>query len=867
MRLLFLLLFPLIAKSQMQFMAVTNRANSQTGYFVAEGSVAGTGSLSDPFTGQQLEDSLEAGWVTYSGATVYLNRGDVFRNQFDVNLNGVRVDAYGTGAQPIISGDIDYSDSTWTNDSGNLYYISLATEPKWVYMGDTAVKISETPWINIEGRPIQLKVIADHTTLTALNDVESLVGAYILCKEWAFRPCFQRTITAFGTGTTYDTLTMDDVPNTDDSGAGVDMPFKLQNKVSFIDQVGEWAYDASAERLYILTGGGAPTNVKIGVRDYGFYLADSVNNIHVENLKFEHQFLEGFYSFNGDNNEAVNCTFSDIRTNAASWRGNGTNMKFNGNTVKRIGNNGVHIGGIIGGEVIGNTFDSLGVQDGPSIPQYDYFKSVGVAVHERWDNTATVYVASYIHVAENTVAYTGYSGMVIVGLYHTVEKNYITKYCQRWNDGGGIYVSNVYGVIYGHGSFTEHDTIRNNIIYDGLGSDKTLEGVPDNMFVHGIYNDSNCRDNWYLNNTVKLVEGFGIHIGGHNMNHTIRYNKVSEAGTSAYSFYRKNISGFLYQPANGHTFEYNTAGHMAGGRYVLYLSQTDYNPFGDGGNSDYNSFYNPFGANMVYVNSVKYTIETWQALFGTDANTVTDLTKRTAIDSAYTHYNVLTQHNYSPDTVTVDLSGDYYLGPDNTRITSYDIPPYDGMIVIRDYEPEGTLLVDDTFTGDAGNITGHTPDTGGAWTVASGTHSLDGSGNLTTSSNGTLTQTTTSQNFTIETTSQFSSNSSSISCVGRWVGDSDRIYCSYNKTSGQAVIGIDGSAVQTVGTGSIPSTATDYTIKFRLKDGTATVWVDGWVRAELINNGTIAAKNISTFNAGLVHSTILTTTRTRIWDE
>lgn len=42
----------------------------------------------------------------------------------------------------------------------------------------------------------------------------------------------------------------------------------------------------------------------------------------------------------------------------------------------------------------------------------------------------------------------------------------------------------------------------------------------------------------------------------------------------------------------------------------------------------------------------------------------------------------------------------------------------------------GAIIASDTFTGAAGNITGHTPDAGPTWTVVTGTWALDGSGKV-----------------------------------------------------------------------------------------------------------------------------------------
>jgi hypothetical protein len=76
--------------------------------------------------------------LTWSaGTNIYLNRGDTFREQLTI-LNGgssgspVTIDAYGTGADPIISGAIVLTG--WTLYSGSIYRISETAQVHNVYV-------------------------------------------------------------------------------------------------------------------------------------------------------------------------------------------------------------------------------------------------------------------------------------------------------------------------------------------------------------------------------------------------------------------------------------------------------------------------------------------------------------------------------------------------------------------------------------------------------------------------------------------------------------------------------------------------------------------------------------------------------------
>jgi len=61
-----------------------------------------------------------------TGSTVFLKRGETWFEQLDIPSSGVSIDAYGSGALPVIDGSTDLGKSGWTNQTGNIYSIPFS---------------------------------------------------------------------------------------------------------------------------------------------------------------------------------------------------------------------------------------------------------------------------------------------------------------------------------------------------------------------------------------------------------------------------------------------------------------------------------------------------------------------------------------------------------------------------------------------------------------------------------------------------------------------------------------------------------------------------------------------------------------------
>jgi hypothetical protein len=806
-------------------------------YVSSTGSGTGVGTQADPWTGAQLETILESGAHGIPiGSTIYFNKGETFAYQYDLTRGNIKFDYYGSGDKPVITGSDDVGGLTWTLDAGAIYYCTMATEPKAVFVNGKEVKMAETAWIPIVSRPSTTTLTALATTMDALDGVEALEGSYIVCKEWGFRPCLRRTVTNYVTGSPNGTITVGTQPQTDPGGAAAGMPFKLLNKKSFITEVGEWSWDDATDRLYIKTSGSSPsgTDIRVSTRDYGIKLSASSANVSISNIQFEHQFLEGVYSV-ANHRPIINaCDFTDLRTNGASFTGNGVQVNVTNSTFNRISNNAVHIGSFIGGNFTDNTFDSLGIQSGVSIPQYSYFKSVGCGIHMRWDDTGTIWVPQKMTVARNTFTNVGYIPVVVTGIDNLVEDNYVDNYGLTWNDGGGIYITNVYGVIYGNGSETRDCIIQDNFVKNGTGGARTLEGITgQTTAIEGVYIDNNCSDITIQRNWIENIADAGIIVNNSTQNCYVGYNKIVDWVNYGVWFRRNNDSDpgtFIYLDADGHQMEYNTIAANDQNAIVvgitIYDAEAPYNPFSNGGFSDNNIYISPYRGychSFTDGSVTYYTTPGWQTLLSQDAGSLDISNHLIYVDATQSDVDVLHVGNATTSPVN-STPGSTYMKTDKTSAGTVSIPALSGEVFLKQ------LVLEDTFTGASGSIASHSPEIGGTYVVTTGTLSLDGSGNLGASVAGEVYQDLGVSDITIQTTGQVTALNNALTILLRYSDTNNYVAAQFlinGGTSNAKLINrVAGVSTTLVTSSNVSGSAnTDYLFKVRLSGSTIQISV------------------------------------------
>lgn len=617
------------------------------------------------------------------GTTVYLKRGDTFDMSLTIS-KGINIDAYGSGANPIIRGSTDIGSQTWTLDAGNVYYTSFASEPKAVFLNNAQQRLAQTTDIAITARTATNKVSASSTTLDALNSTESLVGAYIVAREYVFRPTFQQTITAYSSGV----LTCDADLGTSVNAPATGLDFRLLNKKSFISAAGDWSYDASTSRLYYRTSGGSPagSNLRVATSDYGINVLPGAQNVSIKNIEFTEQGLEAIYSVTNDNITVQNCTAHEIRGNGFSFRGFSRNVNISNNTVYNVNLNGFQLGGIQG-IVTGNYVHDIGLfGHGISVPYYrDLFRSVGVGINCRWDVLSNPAVATNLEISSNTITNTAYIGIAFVGESVTIQYNVISLWNQVWDDGGGIYCSMR---PYGYNSRTQNCTIYKNFVSSGTTSTAS----------EGIYIDNGATAITVDSNTIESVSDYGILVNYDVGPCTITNNTIVDAAVACIGFRENRV--IIYDTHYWFTTYPISKTNICTGnimamrattgmcvKVVSYDGLTSYNPFSSSGNSNNNFYIQPYATNVCRFEApagtaLTYTLSGWQTKMGLDGSSIAKTNYITFSNSSNAIQEVKLYKNMTGSPVVQSIPAGY-TDVNSIVQTSATIPAYSSFLALK----------------------------------------------------------------------------------------------------------------------------------------------------------------------------------------
>lgn len=656
-----------------QFLENRNVINT---YYV---STSGTGDGATSATPMSQADFVTLLTTIANYSRVYLKAGDTFRGSF-TNNKRVTFDSFGVGADPIISGSIDISGQTWTNDSGNIWYTVMAQVPKTVFQNGTEQPKAETEFFAISARTAANAVSSTAAALDTYHSGESLVGAEIVAKEFGFKPTNRRTVTAWD-GTI---LTLDSQIGLYNSDLGTYAPstsssFKLMNHKNFITDIGEWCYDASTQRLYILTSGGAPTNIFACVHNYGITLSDEIDYVTIQNIQFEHQYLAGIYSYSNNFCTFTSNTFINQHYDGIFAGGNSRNLTISYSAFSNMAGSGIQLGGIRGTSIITrNTFSNIGMQDwlcpleyeSVNAPAYrEFYMSVACGILSFFDfNSERGSTIDGLEISYNTIANTGYSSMRLAGRNLNIHHNIVSESCHKWNDGGGIYL---FWRPFGFSLGTNNNTIEYNIVKNHQGSADTTEGLTGaTKGILGIYLDNGSSKTTVRYNTVYNIYTFTIFMNFDTHEHTVTDNNCMGQPVAVHEFLDAYATN-LQKVSNTfpHVEEVVLENNIIGiNRNALVCVQTAnfiaaaFNPFSTPGNSDNNHYVYPYGldiAEHIGSSTVGYTLAEWQTKNSDDASSTARVNYITFSSNANADEEIKIEVNETEASVNFNVPAGY----------------------------------------------------------------------------------------------------------------------------------------------------------------------------------------------------------------
>lgn len=604
---------------------------ANTYYFASAGSDNNPGTQAQPFATVAKFNSLKLA----STDQVYFNRGDVFYGTLNPNGSGtaaspILISAYGTGADPVITGFTTLS--AWTSLGNNLYSSKasggnmVVVDGKFQVMGKLPKGNTGYYTINSTG--------TNSITSSALN------GAYF--GEIVWRP--NTWVLWRGAINSISGQTVSFTPIISTSGGDPIKPvagygFFFQNSASYCTQNGEWAYGSGALTIY-LSDGQASHVVQVStgqscvtISSRSFIVFDGLSftganvdivdlltskNITFQNCSILYGGVQGVFGNETSQNITIkNCLIDHINSNGIRGAKNASGWVITGNKISNIGAV-AGMGGTGEGQYFGIKFDNA---DGNG------------------DNSQITY---------NDIDSCGYIPVMFNGKNSLVQNNYIDTYGFVKDDVAGIYadISNLSG-----------SKIDHNIVLNGKG--QPIGGNHSDYRAFGIYLDDGANNCEISNNTIAGMGRAGIYVhNGHELNiHDNLMFDNHEAGSEYYND-KSTIAGISYNNntvlAKGSEEAFNSS------TAPTFFSSLDGNIYAKAGNDN----------NLFQAANSFYTFSAWKTLTKKDA-----ASKFVSTDTAQVFL-----FNSSAVAKTYNYAGTDLKGTDYSSVT---LQPYSAIVLIK----------------------------------------------------------------------------------------------------------------------------------------------------------------------------------------
>ncbi len=635
---------------------------AQNYYVSSSATVSGTGSMISPWNSFAPLNALLATSVPID--TIFLKRGDVFRDQLTVSLaSNFVITSYGAGNKPIISG----ADSvhSWTPVSSTLYWQANFSQPIVnFFVNDKEQILARYP---DDGVPYL--TVDNGTTNSTLNDagLSSISSAVLnqsqVCVHTA-QWCWEKSPISSSTSTsiTYLNPTLR-VPT-------ANYGYFLYDHLAYLTTGKEWQYDATNQIIYYQPETGDPNIFlcEASVRPYGILFNSGVTNISINNIAFEKQTESGIAILNSNNQNIIidNCNFA--RQYKYGIDQQGKYVEISNNYFREVDGLAIYLNGsCFKAEVHHNIFRNNGG-----------FRNSGIGMEINLSSIKIAFVDS-CHIHHNNIDSAGYCGISMDGKWNIIERNIVKNAMLLNNDGAAL-------KSFGIGS--QYNIFRNNFVSK---SDGNTDGTPSGSFITpAIYFDFSTNNCTIQDNTIYDRSKKGIFLNSGTNNNTVIGN-VIYGGNYLLDF---NGSPIISTPMTGMTVKKNVLFAKDPTAYVLRMVDNTggYNH----GVIDSNYYFQPYNANNYEFipPSTTNNFSTWQSNTGYDANTKSSFvnwTLPTSDDSLFM--------NQTDNVVTISLGTDEFLDLDSNIVCgSIVLQPYTSKILINTYNICSTTGIDENNT-------------------------------------------------------------------------------------------------------------------------------------------------------------------------
>ncbi|WP_439489764.1 Ig-like domain-containing protein [Algoriphagus sp.] len=446
-----------------------------------------------------------------AGDKILFKSGDVFFGNLNITRGGsagspITYTAYGSGAKPVISSMEQVSQ--WRSVGSGIYESGFTLQA-----GEEVQVVSLNGQLQEIGRyPNRNEGDEGFLTITGVNGNLSIRGAslpgdfaggeiVIRKNNWIL----DRHEISNSSGNTVNFSANPNSSYAPQQGYG----YFIQNHVSTLDKLGEWAYSKSSRKLYVYFGAQSPGDfdVKVARGSHLINVSRYIGNLSFSNLNFV-----------GSNGDLIHLENSNnIRVEGCDFKYAGQNAIY-AHTTPDIQVRKTSMEYSLSGGVFFQFGTPRAVIEDNSVTHTMPFQGMAQSSDLRGN---AIYIAADANnsvIARNQITHTGFNGIHFGGNYTSVKNNFIDNYCLLKQDGGGIY-TNSDGLTSMNNTGRE---IEGNIITRGIGS--TGGSIIDYKLVEGIYIDDNAKGIRISGNTIADISGRGMYF--HNCSNIEVYDNL-----------------------------------------------------------------------------------------------------------------------------------------------------------------------------------------------------------------------------------------------------------------------------------------------------------------------------------------------------
>jgi len=593
------------------------------------------------------------------GDAVLFNRGEVFYGQLIINNSGssgnpITIGAYGTGANPVITGFT--SVSSWTNLGSNIWESTSAVSTLPTCNMVTINRVNTPMGRYPNTGYLTYQSFSGNTSITSssLTGSPNWTGAEAVIRKQRWIIDKNNKITAQSGGTL--TYTASSTYN-GQSGYG----FFIQNDSRTLDLQNEWYYNPSTKKIRVYSTT-TPTNVQVATKDTLVYMKYR-NYITFDNLSIRGSNKDAFVILSSGNVTIQNCSI-DYSGKDAIWGDqnlgqSSSSFVLKNSTINHTNNNAINLASEFAGALIShNTIKNTGMiagMGGSGDGTYEAIQTTGV------NNAIVEY---------NEIDSTGYLGVMFSNNNTIIRNNLLNGFCLIKLDGGGIYTWNWTTTMF------TGQKILNNILLNGIGDNAgtNATGFP---IAHGIYLDGGSANIEISGNSMVNCSNDGLYIhNSHALN--IHNNTFFNNGNYQALF----VSFDVNSPVRNVLFKNNiivskTATQWTGSFQSI---ADDLSSFGT---LDSNYWARPINDSIVIDNSMngytkfaKRTLAQWQAYSLEDAHSKKSPKTITTVNDLRFEYNA------SEANKTISLGANYIDMKNVSYNGSITLAPYTSAVLI-----------------------------------------------------------------------------------------------------------------------------------------------------------------------------------------